>query len=70
MKKVGTDVAVPRREDVVVSELENANSILLKYTIYLEDQDDRNIFLFIKTENSRPDAGSSTFEIKRKTPQV
>ena len=55
LKKVGTDVSAPRRRDIIMSQLENFNGILSKYAIYLEEQDDCNIFSFSRMENSRID---------------
>ena len=61
--KVGMDVSVPRRGEVIIYELEISKSILSKYAIYLEDQDDCNLFSFSKIENSQPDTGNFTFLI-------
>ena len=66
MKKVGIYVSDPKMGEVIVSESENSKSILSKYSIYLEYQDDLNFFLFRRTENYRPDAGNFTFDIRRK----
>ena len=66
MKKIGTDVSAPRRGEASVCELENPKSIISKYAIYLEEQDDHKILSFRRTDNSWPDAGNFTFEIIRK----
>ena len=62
------DMATPRSEEAIVSELENAKSIISKYAIYFGDQDGRNLFSFIRLEKSQPESESFTFEIRSNRP--
>jgi len=66
--KVGTGELAPRRGEAILSELENAKSIISKHCIYLEEQNVRNDAASRRTESVQPNAKNSSFEIRKTMP--